>query len=58
MRGRGAYIKGHPGDWLIMGDFSPLDEAEGEGFIVEFYSEDGPRWGPRPNHQMVKHCGV
>ncbi len=38
-----------------MRDGGPLDEFERECFIVKLDGEDGPGWGPRPNHQMVKH---
>ena len=57
-----TYVKGHPGDGLVVRDISPLDEFQGQCFIVELEGEDGTWWCPGAAHQVVKHaergCGV
>jgi hypothetical protein len=52
-----TYIKRHPRDRFIIIDAGSLDHLQGEGLVVELEGEYSSRWRPRPDHQMMKHCG-
>jgi len=52
-----THIERDPRDGLIVGDLISLDQLQGQFLVIELDSEDGPRRGPCPDDQVVKHCG-
>lgn len=56
---RAAYVKSHPGNWLIFRYWRTFDELKGKFIIVECECEDGPWRCPGADHEVVnRHLGV
>jgi hypothetical protein len=50
-----THVKSHPRDGFVVINASSLDQVQGQGLIIELKREYSTRWGPRSDHEVVKH---
>ena len=48
-------VERDPGNRFIFGYVGSLDQLQRQSLVVKLNCENGARWGPCPNHQVMEH---